>query len=128
MNALEAFRHHRADTEQTGALGGPVTARARTVLLTGEDNARRARRDLCFGRIEDAGLFAIHQGVAAFHMSAIFLFGLDEVPDQYVGERATQHDFVVAPARPVGVEISALDTLFLQPGARRGGFGEGSGW
>ena len=104
VDALEAFGDHGAHAQQQRALGRPVARRAGAVFLAGDHHQRNALGAVLLGGIEDGHLLAVGQvaGVRAFAL------GHELVAQADVGEGAAHHDFVVAAARAVGVEVHRL--------------------
>ncbi|MPL73108.1 hypothetical protein SDC9_18901 [bioreactor metagenome] len=116
VDPLEAFRDDRLDAEQVGALRRPVTRRARAVFDAAEDDERDARRLIFHRGVEDRRLFAVRAlGVAALDAIQHLVLDAD------VGEGAAHHDFVVAAARAVAVEVLRCDATLGQVLAGRGG-------
>ena len=91
-----------------GALGRPVARRAGAVLLAGQHDQRDARGDVVLRGLEDAGDLAAGGEVAG---DAALGAGRELVAQADVGERAADHDLVVAAARAVGVEVTLLDAV-----------------
>src|SRR5699024_3329789 len=118
VDALEALSDDGLDAEQLRALGGPVTRGSRAVLLATEDDQR------------DAGGLVVHRGVVDRRLRTVLLrevageATLDSVEELVlqadVRERSADHDFVVAAARAVGVEVLALHTVLDEVLAGRG--------
>ena len=101
MNALEAFGDDGADAEEFGALGGPVARGAGAVLLAGEDDERNAALGVLHAGVEDGHLLAFREQAGDAALGA----GRELVAQAHVGEGAAHHDFVIAAARAVGVEV-----------------------
>ncbi len=59
VDPLEALGDHGAHAEQPRALGGPVAARARAVLLAGEHDQRHALLDVAHRGVVDRHLLAV---------------------------------------------------------------------
>src|SRR5690242_3985483 len=108
VDALEGLDEHGAHAEQQGALSGPVAGRARAVFLAAEHDQRGAVGDVLTGGVVDRHLLAVPGGDAALGARR----ELVAQPD--VGERAADHDLVVAAAGAVGVEVLALDAVLGQ--------------
>ncbi|MND89956.1 hypothetical protein D3C80_820310 [compost metagenome] len=110
MDALIAFGDDGADAQQAGALGRPVARRAGAVFLAGEDDQGTAFRLVAHGRVID------RHGVARREVlgdAALDVRG-DLVADADVGEGAAHHDFVVAAAGAVAVEVQGVDAVVGQ--------------
>src|SRR5687768_5522652 len=99
--ALEAPGNDRLDAEQLRSLGSPVAARSRSVLFSPEYHCRYTVCKVSHGCIVDAHLLPIGlvQGDAAFAA------GYHEVFDANIRESATHHHIMVAPTRPIAIEI-----------------------
>src|SRR6478752_1345127 len=96
VDALVALRDDSLDTQQCGALGGPVTGRTGAVLLAGQDNQRGAGGLVVLRGVVDVGLRAVGLREVAGEAA---LDAVEElVLDPDVGEGAADHDFVVATA------------------------------
>src|SRR5208282_4049798 len=91
MNSLEAFRDHRADTEQLRALGRPVARRARTILLAREHDQRHPFGAITLGRFVDRGTRAVRQMDRDTALDP--RHELISEPD--IGERPTHHHFMI---------------------------------
>ena len=123
MDALEALRHHCLDTQQLRAFGGPVPAGAGAVFLTGKHHGRRTGSLVAGRGVKDGELVAgrrirhaaLVQRPAAFFPAAIGPGRKHQVFDAHIGKGAAHHDFVVAAARAVGVEVFFLHTMRQQP-------------
>ncbi|GIX63876.1 mitochondrial import receptor subunit Tom40 [Babesia caballi] len=118
VDALEGLRDDGADTQQGGALGGPVARAAGAVLLAGDDDEAGAVGAVALRSVEDAEHLAGREvdGLGA-------LVGAEQVREANVGEGAANHDLVVAAARAVGVEVARLHAAGEQK--LRGGRGLG---
>src|SRR5699024_2572702 len=94
----------------------PVARGAGAVFLAGNDNQRRAVVAVLHGRVIDRHDFLVGEvgGETAFGAFGNLVF------DAHVGEVAAHHDFMVAAARAVGVEVGRLNALVLQVAAGRG--------
>src|SRR5690606_18857628 len=99
-----------AHAQQAGALGRPVARRAGAVFLAGEDDQRTAFRLIAHGRVVDRHRLFRGEvlGDAALDV------GGDAVADADVGEGAAHHDFVVAAAGAVAVEVQGVDAVVGQ--------------
>src|SRR5690606_38649553 len=104
---------HRPYAKQVGPLGCPVAARAGAVFLTGNDDERRAVLRVLHRRVVD------RHGLAAVLRHPTFDAGNHLVANADVGEGAAHHDFVVAAAAAVGVEVLLLDLVLDQVATRR---------
>src|SRR5438270_13275021 len=58
MDALIAFRDHRADPEKTCAFGRPVTRRAGAILFAGDHEQRNTRFAIFYRGVIDRHSFA----------------------------------------------------------------------
>ena len=108
MYALEALRHDSLHAQQVGALGGPVTAGAGSILLAGEDDEWNSVSLVGHAGVVDKRGFstlgldflvwcrdfpiAKVEGVAAFHA------GDHQILDSHICECAASHDAIVATA------------------------------
>ena len=92
MDALVAFRDHRAHAQQHGALRRPVARRAGAVLLAGQHDQRYARLGVGDRRVVDRGLPA--RQVVDREAALDARYELVAQPD--VRERAADHHLVVA--------------------------------
>ncbi len=112
MDAFERLSDDGLYAEQVGALGGPVARRAVAVFDTGEHDERHAFGLIALRGIVDGRALArrLVDGVAAFDDVAGVILD-HEVLDADVGERAAHHDFVVAAARSVLVEVGGRHAL-----------------
>ncbi len=107
MNALVAFRDHRAHAEQSRAFGRPIARRARPILLSGKHHQRHA------------SLAVFHRGVVDGHFLAIrkekcpaaFRARCELVAQANVRERTAHHDLMVTTARAVRVEFMRLHAV-----------------
>ncbi len=107
VNALEAFGDDGADAEQLGSLGGPVARGAGAVFFSGENDERHAALGVLDAGVEDGHLLAFREQAR----DAAFGAGRELVAQAHVGERAAHHDFVIAAARAVGVEVRGLHAM-----------------
>jgi hypothetical protein len=107
VNALEALGDDGADAEQLGSLGGPVARGAGAVFLAGENDERHAALGVLHAGVEDGHLLAFGQQAR----DAAFGAGRELVAQAHVGEGAAHHDFVIAAARAVAVEVGRLDAV-----------------
>src|SRR5882762_1742173 len=107
MDAFIAFRDDAADAEELRAFCGPIARRAGTVFFSGENYERNLLGDVLGGGVEDRHFLARRQipRVAAFDMWNEF------VPQADVGECAADHDFVVAAAGTLGIEVAGLHAV-----------------
>ena len=107
VDALVALGDDEADAEQARAFGGPVARGAGAVLLAGEDRERGAALGVGDGGVVDrhAGVVGEQAGDAALGA------GGELVAQADVGEGAAHHDFVVAAAGAVAVEVGGLDAV-----------------
>ena len=128
VDALEAARHHRAYAQQLRALGRPVAAGAGAVLFARKHHRGHAFGLVALGSVEDGQLVArgLVQRPAALLARAIGQRGQHEVLDAHIGKGAAHHDFVVAPARAVAVEVGLVHTMLQQPLACGGAFLDGA--
>src|SRR5690606_5480659 len=110
VDALIAFGDDGADAQQAGALGRPVARRAGAVFLAGEDDQRTAFRLVTHGRVVDR--HRVFRGEVLG--DAALDVGGDAVADADVGEGAAHHDFVVAAAGAVAVEVQGVDAVVGQ--------------
>src|SRR3984957_26132 len=109
MDTFVAFCDDGIDSEQAWSLRCPVAGGAGAVFFSGEDDERDAVGLVFLGGVEDRH-FLIGGKVAG--ESA---FEVDEfVAQADVGEGAADHDFVIAAAGAVGVEVGGLDAVLLQ--------------
>jgi len=104
-----------ARTRAALVLGRPIARRTAAVLLPGEYQQRRFCGAIFRRRIEDRHFFAVRQmpGVSAFAMRREF------VAQTHVGKRAAHHHFVIAAARPIGIEVRRRDAVRNQILPRR---------
>ena len=116
MDALEAFDDHRFDSQQERALGRPVAGGAGAVFLAAEDHQRHTLGLVAHGRVVDRHLVAGRQVLR----HAAFDIVQHLVPDADVGEGAAHHDFMVAAAGAVAVEILLLHLVLTEVLAGRG--------
>ena len=130
MDAFVAFRQNGLDPQQKSSLGRPVAGTAGAVFLARDDQQGRP-----FLLIPHAGLENTH-GLAGFnaagfgrqiHRDAPFGAGHKLVSQPDVGKRAPHHDFVIAPSRPKGVEVTGFDALRDQMAAGRAAGRDGTG-
>src|SRR5674476_1028046 len=112
VDPLEALGDDGLDAQQAGALGRPVARGAGAVLLAAEDHQRRSGRLVVLRGVVDERLRAVGlrevAGVATLDVLKQLVAQTD------VGERAADHDLVVAAARAVGVEVAALNAVLQQ--------------
>ena len=101
VDALEALGDDGPDAEQGGALGGPVTAAPRPVLLAGQHDQGHALVGVAHGRLVDGRLGAVGE----VQRDAALGARRQEVAQADVGEGAAHHHLVVAAAGAVGVEV-----------------------
>ena len=108
MDAFKAFRDHRLHAEKRDPLSGPVAGGAGAVFLTGDDHLANAFGLILHRRVVDPHLFTGRDvcGPGAFGAGSHFVF------EANVSERAADHDFMVAAAGPVAVEVRLLHALF----------------
>src|SRR5690606_19351657 len=92
VNTFETLRDHRLHTQQAGAFGCPVAARAGAVLQPGDDDQRSALRQILHRCVVDAHLLRARQlaGVASLNVLQHLIADAD------VGKRASHHHFVIA--------------------------------
>ena len=121
VDALEAFGDHRAHALQARALGRPVPAGPGAVLLSGEDDERRALGPIAFGRGEDRHLLAAGEVPREAALDAVQQL----VADADVGEGAPLHHLVVAAAGAVAVEVAGGDAARLKVVRGRAADGDG---
>src|SRR5690606_37328442 len=104
VDALVGLGDDGLDAEQRGALGRPVAGRAGTVLLARQDDQRDAGGLVVLRGVVDEGdraaVLREVAGVAALGARRYLVAQAD------VGERAADHDLVVAAARAVAVEVA----------------------
>ena len=101
VDALEGLGQHRPHPEQVGALGRPVARRAHAVVLAGEHQQGSPGPAVRLGGV----VHRLHRAVGEVGGEAPLGPGGQAVADAGVGEGAPDHHPVVAPARPVGVEV-----------------------
>ena len=113
MDTLIALGQDSADAQQAGALGGPVSRRAGAVFLAREHDQRPA-----LGLVAHGGIIDRHRVLRReVARDATLDLGRDLVADTDVGEGAAHHDFVVAAAGAVAVEVQRIHATVGQPGA-----------
>ncbi len=118
MDALEGLRQDGAHPEQVGALGRPVARRAHAVVLAGEHHQGSPRPAVRLGGL----VHRLDHAVGEVGGQASLGARGQAVADAGVGEGAPDHDPVVAPARPVGVEVGGSHSQGDQvPAGGRGG-------
>src|ERR1700742_3093246 len=110
MNALVAFGDDGAHSQQTRALCRPVARGAGAVFFSSENDERCFAFGILYAGVEDAHLFALGQQAG----DAAFGSGSELVAQANVGEGSTDHDFMIAAARAVGVEVGWLDAVLGQ--------------
>src|SRR5580693_9800116 len=110
MYALEALGDDGPHAEQHRALGGPVARGAGAILLAGDDDQRRAVGLVAHGRIVDAHLLTARK----IQRDPAFGARQQEIAQTDIGEGAAHHDFVIAAARAVLIEIRWLYVLLEQ--------------
>ena len=95
---------------KAGALGRPIPARTRAVLLARHHHQGRTLPLVAHGRIVNAQNFPRRpmNAVAALPVRGHFIANAD------VGEGAAHHHFVVAAPGPVGVELGHIHAMLLQ--------------
>src|SRR5699024_4560449 len=101
------------------------TRGAGAVFLAGQNDQRRALFGVIHRSVVNRGDGTVGLGEVAGE--AAFGAGGQQVAQPDIGECAADHDFVVAAARAVGVEILRLDAVFLQIAACRRVLGDGAG-
>src|SRR5258705_3855403 len=85
----------------------PYTTLFRSVFLAGEHDERRAFGLVFHRRVVDRHLLAARQ----VDREGPLRLRRELVLETYVGEGTPHHHFVVAAARPVGIEVHRLDAL-----------------
>src|SRR5580704_3194383 len=109
MDTFVAFCDDGIDSEQPWSLRCPIAGGAGAVFFSGQDDERDAVGLIFLGGVEDRH-FLIRGEVAG-----VSAFDVDEfVAKSDVGEGTADHDFVIAAARAVGVEVGGLNAVFLQ--------------
>src|SRR5580698_5035642 len=122
MDALVAFGDDGVDAEETRAFGGPVARGTGAVLFAGEDDEGSAVGLISLGSVENRHFLVGGQ------VASEAAFDIDQfVAQADVGEGAADHDFVIAAARAIGVEVGGLDASFLQIFSGRAVFLDGAG-
>ncbi len=107
MDALEAFGDDGADAQQARTFRGPVPGGTRTVFLSGKNDERRSALG-----VPDRGVVNAHR--LAFGQQprdAAFRSWRELVAQSHVGKGAADHDFVVAAARSIGVEVGGFHSV-----------------
>ena len=122
VDALEALGDDGAHAEERRALGGPVAAAPGPVFAAGQHDQRHTLVGVLHGRVEDGRLGAVGQVQGHAALGA----GRQQVAQAHVGEGAAHHHFVVAPPRPVGVEVVALHPVVGQVATGRGRRSDGA--
>ena len=115
MDTLVGLGNHGLHAQQAGTFRSPVTAGAGAVFLAGNDHQGGVLFLILHGRIVDRHLLASGDVFGESTLNAVQHL----VPDAHVGEGATHHHLVIAPARTVRVEILRLHTPLLQVFTRR---------
>ena len=111
LSAITAFTPSKKH-----ALRGPVARRARAVFLAGDDHQGNAFCRVLYGSVIDEHLFAAWD----VRRPSAFSAWSKLVPQPDVGKRAAHHNFVIAAARAVGIEVGRLHALFDQVAAPPG--------
>lgn len=109
MDTLVGLGDDSVNTLEVGAFGGPITRRARSVLVASQDNQLLSSVLVLFGGIEDGHLFAgwhVHGSGSDLRHHLV-----DETD---VGEGATSHNLIVASARTIRVEVLRSNISFSQ--------------
>jgi hypothetical protein len=117
VDALEALGDHGLDAQQHGALGRPVARGAGAVFLAAEHDQRRA-----FGLVAHRRVVDRHSRRRVVLGHAAFGAGQHLVLDADIGEGAAHHDFVVAAARAVAVEVLLQHLVLAEIFAGGAGF------
>src|SRR5580693_1984408 len=109
MDAFVALCDHGFDPQQARAFSGPVAGGATAVFFSGQNNQRRAFRNVFLRGVEDRHLLVVGQvaGEAAFHADQF-------VAQADVRKSSADHHFVIAAARAVGVKVAGFDAVLLQ--------------
>src|SRR5262245_32571673 len=115
MYSIKAFGDHRPDAEQQRTLCRPVPRAAGSVLLPGYHYQWNARLLVLYRRIVNAHYLAVWlmNGDAAFNARN------HQVLDANVRKCTAHHHLVVAPPRPIAIEVTDRYSLVLQVQARR---------
>src|SRR5690606_18891745 len=94
-----------------------------------EDHGAYALGDVFHGRVVDGQAFAagLVNGFAALEAAAVGIGRDHEILDAHIGEGASHHDFVVAPARTIAIEVGLGYAVLFEPHAGRRGFFDGAG-
>ena len=111
VDALEALGDHGSDPEEQRALRRPVPRRAGAVLAPGDHDARHALRSVSARDVIDEALLAVRQvdGVRTLALAG------ERIPQPDVAEGPADEHLVVAPPRPVRVELQRLHAVLLEP-------------
>src|ERR1700722_17666642 len=122
MDAFVAFCDDGIDSEQAWSLRCPSAGGAGAVFFSGKDDERDAGGLIFLGGVEDRHFLLRGKvaGVSAFDVDKL-------VAKADVGEGAANHDFVIAAARAVGVEVGGFNAVFLQIFSRGAIFLDGAG-
>ena len=115
MDTLIGLGNHGLHAQQAGTFRSPVTAGAGAVFLAGNDHQGGVLFLILHGRIVDRHLLAGGDVFGESTLNAVQHL----VPDAHVGEGATHHHLVIAPAGTVGVEILRFHSPLLQVFTRR---------
>ena len=120
MDALEALGQHRLDAEQERAFRGPVSRRSGSVFLAGDHQERHAVGLVPHRRVVDRHHLALRKE----RRPSAFRSRRQLIAQPDVRERAAHHDFVIAAARAVRIEIRRarrpLQSGICPPGCRPG--------
>src|ERR1035438_1667649 len=93
--------------EKLWSLGCPIARGAGAVFLACEDHERHAALCVLHAGVKDGHSFALGQQAR----DAAFGAGRELVAQAHIGESAADHDFMIAAARAVAVEVRRLDTV-----------------
>jgi hypothetical protein len=123
MNAFEALRDGRLDTEQPRTLGGPVAGRAGAVFFAGDHDQRHPFFFVLHRGIVDRHLLFIGQ----MHRHAAFGSRRQKILQPDVSESSAHHNFVVPTARAVLIEVFRENIIVNEITRCRAVFLDGSG-
>jgi len=122
VNTLVALGNDSLDTLEVGSLGSPIARRARSVLLSSEDDGVDTFIHVSLGSVEDSQLLT----------TGNMLGGRTDLVDHLVDETdvsegTASHNLVVTSAGTVRVEVLLLDSLLSEVAGSRGVLGDLTG-
>ncbi len=86
---------------------GPVARRTGAVFFSSDDDERNSAFAIFHGRVVDRHFFVARLN----SVTRLFRAGRELIAQADVGECAAHHDFVIAAARAVGVEVVGLNAV-----------------